>query len=42
VVQSGDTLSEIAVQLGTTVEYLAELNSIIDPDVIYAGQTLYY
>jgi LysM domain len=42
VVQRGDTLSEIAVQLGTTVEDLAALNGIIDPDVIYAGQTIYY
>jgi len=42
VVQSGDTLSEIAVQLGTTVEDLAALNGIMDPDVIYAGQTIYY
>jgi rare lipoprotein A len=41
-VQSGDTLSSIAVELGTTVEYLAAANGIADPDVIYAGQTLYY
>ncbi len=42
VVQSGDTLAEIAFQAGTTVEYLAAANGIADPDVIYAGQTLYY
>jgi rare lipoprotein A len=42
VVQSGDTLYEIALQTGTTVEYLAAANGIADPDVIYAGQTLYY
>jgi rare lipoprotein A len=41
-VQSGDTLSSIAIELGTTVEYLAAANGIADPDVIYAGQTLYY
>ena len=42
VMQSGDTLAEIAFQTGTTVEYLAAANGIADPDVIYAGQTLYY
>jgi rare lipoprotein A len=42
VVQQGDTLSDIALQLGTTVEYLAASNGIEDPDVINAGQTLYY
>ncbi len=42
VVQTGDTLAEIAFQTGTTVEYLAAANGIADPDVIYAGQTLYY
>jgi rare lipoprotein A len=42
VVQSGDTLSGIALQMGTTVEYLAAANGISDPDVIYAGQTIYY
>jgi rare lipoprotein A len=42
VVQQGDTLSSIAVQLGTTVDDLAASNGIADPDLIYAGQTLYY
>jgi rare lipoprotein A len=42
VVQQGDTLSGIAFQLGTTVEYLAASNGIANPDLIYAGQTLYY
>jgi rare lipoprotein A len=42
VVQSGDSLSEIAFQTGTTVDYLAAANGIADPDVIYAGQTLHY
>jgi rare lipoprotein A len=41
-IQQGDTLSGIALQLGTTVEYLAASNGIADPDFIYAGQTLYY
>jgi len=42
VVQSGETLSGIAAELGTTVEDLAAANGISDPDLIYAGQTLYY
>ncbi len=42
VVQSGDTLSGIAVQLGTTVGELAASNGIANPDLIYAGQTLSY
>ena len=42
VVHSGDTLSGIAAQLGTTVEDLAAANGIANPDLIYAGQTLYY
>jgi rare lipoprotein A len=42
VVQSGDTLSGIAAQLGTSVEDLAAANGIANPDLVYAGQTLYY
>ncbi len=42
VVQSGDTLSELATDLGTSVEYLASSNGIANPDLIYSGQTLYY
>jgi rare lipoprotein A len=42
VVQSGETLSGIALQLGTTVEDLAAANGIANPDLVYAGQTLYY
>ncbi len=42
VVQSGETLSGIAAELGTTVGELAAANGIADPDVIFAGQTLYY
>jgi rare lipoprotein A len=41
-VQSGDTLSGIAAELGTTVEDLAAANGLADPDLLYAGQTLYY
>jgi rare lipoprotein A len=42
VVQRGDTLSELALQWGTTVEALAAANGIADPDLIYVGQTLYH
>ena len=42
VVQSGDTMSGIAAELGTTVEDLAAANGLGDPNRIYAGQTLYY
>lgn len=42
VVQPGDTLSELATQLGTSVEYLASSNGIANPDLIYSGQTIYY
>ena len=41
-VQSGDTLTGIAAELGTSVEDLAAANGIANPDLIYAGQTLYY
>jgi rare lipoprotein A len=42
VVQYGDTLSSVAAELGTTVEYLASANDIANPDLLYAGQTLRY
>jgi rare lipoprotein A len=42
VVQSGDTLSGIAAELGTTVEDLAASSGVANPDLIHAGQTLYY
>jgi rare lipoprotein A len=42
VVQPGDTLSGIAFQMGTTAEHLAAANGIANPDLIYAGQTIYY
>ena len=40
VVQSGDTLSSIALEFGTTVEALVEANDIADPDQIAVGQEL--
>ena len=39
-VQSGDTLSEIAVTYNTTVERLASVNQIADVDFITVGQIL--
>ena len=40
VVQSGDTLSGIAAQYGTTYQRIAELNGIENPNLIYPGQRL--
>jgi LysM repeat protein len=39
-VKTGDTLSTIATEQGTTVENLLALNQISDPDMIFPGQTL--
>lgn len=39
-VQSGDTLSGIAAQYGTTYQAIAALNGLANPDLIYPGQTL--
>ncbi len=36
----GDTLSGLAASFGISVEELVELNAIIDPDLIYAGESL--
>lgn len=40
IVQPGDTLGQIALMFGTTVERLVELNGIVDPDRIIADQVL--
>lgn len=42
VVQSGDTLTGIAAELGTSVDALMADNGLTDPNVVYAGQTLSY
>lgn len=42
VVQSGDTLTGIAAELGTTTEALAAANGIEDPNLLYAGDSLVY
>lgn len=39
-IQSGDTLSEIAVRFGTSVNALMSLNGIANPNLIYAGTTI--
>ena len=40
-VQRGDTLSAIAVRYGTTVHAIAAANNIANPNLIYAGSTLW-
>jgi LysM repeat protein len=40
VVESGDTLSEIAQRFDTTVEAIAEANDMDDPDVLSIGDEL--
>ena len=42
IVQGGDTLTDVAAQLGTTVDGLAAANGLLDPDYIQAGQTLVF
>lgn len=42
VVQPGDTLTDVAAQLGTSVDYLAGYNGLSDPNLILSGETLYY
>ena len=39
-VKSGDTLSQIAKDNGTSVSELAKLNGISNPNLIYSGQTI--
>ena len=39
-IRYGDTLSEIALRYHTTYQYLAQLNGIPNPDLIYAGQRI--
>jgi GH24 family phage-related lysozyme (muramidase) len=39
-VKSGDTLSAIAVKYHTTVDRIAKLNQIVNPNKIYAGQVI--
>lgn len=39
-IQPGDTLSGIAQKFGTTVQALAQINGISNPNLIYAGTTI--
>jgi LysM repeat protein len=39
-VQPGETLTQIAVRYGVTVEQLASVNGIVNPNMIYVGQIL--
>lgn len=39
-IKRGDTLYKIAIEYGTTVERLVELNNIANPNLIFAGSTL--
>jgi lysozyme len=41
VVQAGDTLFALSLQWGTTVNAIASLNQIANPNLIFVGQTLY-
>ena len=41
-VKAGDTLSEIAENLGVSMSYLAEKNGISDVNLIYVGQKIQY
>lgn len=41
IVQPGDTLSEIAVNYGISVQTIAALNGISNPNLIYAGEKLF-
>lgn len=40
IIRPGDTLSKLALQYNTTVHSLVVSNKILDPNLIYAGQTL--
>ncbi|MBN1934223.1 MAG: LysM peptidoglycan-binding domain-containing protein, partial [Anaerolineae bacterium] len=40
IVQSGDTLSSLAVRYRTTVDAIVQLNKLVNPSYIYVGQVL--
>jgi lysozyme len=40
IIQQGDTLGRIARRYGVDLTVLARVNSIVNPNLIYAGQTL--
>jgi hypothetical protein len=41
IVQFVDTLSQIVVCLGTSIDHLAKHNDVADPDLLHSGQMLY-
>ena len=41
VVKPGDTLSEIALEYNTSYQYLAKINNIANPNLIFVGQRIY-
>lgn len=40
IVEKGDTLSKIAEKYNTSYEYLAKINGIVNPNIIYIGQKI--
>lgn len=40
-IENGDTLSHIALEYGTTVRQIAAQNNLANPDLIFAGETLW-
>lgn len=40
IIKRGDTLSDLAIEYGTTVDRLVKLNNIANPNLIFAGNTL--
>lgn len=40
IVQRGDTLSQIAAEYNTSYQYLAKINNIANPNLIYVGQRI--
>lgn len=41
IVKSGDTLSEIALRYNTSYQYLAKINNISNPNLIFVGERIY-
>ena len=41
IVERGDTLSQIAIEYHTSYQYLAKINDISNPNLIYVGQKIY-
>ena len=39
-VQEGDTLLDIAIQFGVTIDMIIDANELLDPNALFAGQVL--